>query len=1093
MACNCSFSSDNPVMLRELDIRRVINRNAMKCFTSSTDCFWSKSSDGTVYVPYTISSVFDNVQRSTILDAMKTFASETCVQFIPQTNEVDYVSIESDVGCYAYIGKIGGAQTVSLDVNGCVYNGVIQHELNHALGFVHEHTRSDRDLYVEIIWKYISENDVQNFEKQDTNNLGTPYDYSSVMHYSNYAFSNVTGMETIVPIPDRTVPIGQRQELSPIDIERINLLYNCYNITSTSTQVSLTGAFGTFSSPNFPLPYPNNVNYFYLIQIPTGQVQLQFNSFNILVTQGCSGDYIMVYDGSSKSAPVLLNKTCGSTPIPTLTGSSTSMLVQFVTDASATAPGFTASYSTCPIQIVLTGSSGTFNSPNYPSPYPKNVNYQYLIQIPSGEVYVDFNTINIQTTPGCSGAYIKAYDGPTKSSPVLLDKTCGNLSILSLLGSSNLLLIEFVTDASVPTQGFSASYSSYGSGPTQLLMTGALGSLNSPNYPENYPVNTNSLILIQIPSGQIRLQFNSFNIQSTPECSGDYIKVYDGSTKSSPVLLDKTCGARTIPTVTSSGSSMLVEFVTDATGTTPGFTASYTTISSGPTQVQLMSASGTFTSPKYPSPYPINTNYVYLIKIPIGQVLLQFNIFHIQSNPGCANDYIKIYDGSSKSSPVLLDKQCGRIQVAPIVSSANTMMVEFVTDASGSAPGFLASFSTGLLEKITITSAMTDFYSKACIQFIPWTNQKDYVSIEPQNGCWSSVGKVGGKQVVSLQRDTCLFKGVIQHELNHVLGFLHEQSRSDRDQYVRINWEYISPEYVSNFGKINTNNLGTPYDYSSVMHYSRDAFSNTTNEYTITPIPNPNVTIGQRIGLSSMDIQRINLLYKCNSCSTSMIEKSGNFSSANYPSQYPANSRCYFTIQLPADRVLLQFNSFSVQRSPGCTTDYVRLFDGSSRRSPVIMNNTCGSGPVIPIISSTSAMLVEFVTSAKGKGTGFTASYASVQCGGNMNSMSGTFATPNYPDVYPVNVICDWIIVVPAKKKIQLQISPFNVEFAPGCIYDYLVVFDGPSLNSPILNNKYCGIYSSLTLTSSRNVVVVQFYSDSSDVFPGFNATYTAI
>ncbi|XP_051778466.1 hatching enzyme 1.2-like [Erpetoichthys calabaricus] len=168
------------------------------------------------------------------------------------------------------------------------------------------------------------------------------------------------------------------------------------------------------------------------------------------------------------------------------------------------------------------------------------------------------------------------------------------------------------------------------------------------------------------------------------------------------------------------------------------------------------------------------------------------------------------------------------------------------------------------LDKITITGAMTDFYSKACIQFIPWTNQKDYVSIEPQNGCWSSVGKVGGKQVVSLQRDTCLFNGVIQHELNHVLGFLHEQSRSDRDQHVRIDWQYISPEYVNNFQKINTNNLGTPYDYTSVMHYPRDAFSNTTNEYTITPIPNPNVTIGQRIGLSSIDIQRINLLYQCN-------------------------------------------------------------------------------------------------------------------------------------------------------------------------------------------------------------------------------------
>ncbi|XP_051778468.1 hatching enzyme 1.2-like [Erpetoichthys calabaricus] len=340
-----AVNKGNLVMLRELDIRRVINRNAMKCFDSSTDCFWSKSSDGTVYVPYTISSAFNDVQRSTILDAMKTFASETCVQFIPQTNEVDYVSIESDVGCYAYIGKIGGAQTVSLDVNGCVYNGVIQHELNHALGFVHEHTRSDRDLYVEIIWEYISEDEVQNFEKQDTNNLGTPYDYSSVMHYSNYAFTNVSGMATIVPIPDPTVPIGQRQGLSPIDIERINLLYTC-NIISGPTQILLTGASGTFTSPNYPSPYPNNANYVYLIQIPSGQIRLQFNSFNIQSTPKCSGDYIKVYDGYTKSSPVLLDKTCGAGPIPTVTSSGSSLLVEFVTDAAGTAPGFTASYTT---------------------------------------------------------------------------------------------------------------------------------------------------------------------------------------------------------------------------------------------------------------------------------------------------------------------------------------------------------------------------------------------------------------------------------------------------------------------------------------------------------------------------------------------------------------------------------------------------------------------------------------------------------------------------------------------------------------------------------------------------------------------------
>lgn len=59
--------------------------------------------------------------------------------------------------------------------------------------------------------------------------------------------------------------------------------------------------------------------------------------------------------------------------------------------------------------------------------------------------------------------------------------------------------------------------------------------------------------------------------------------------------------------------------------------------------------------------------------------------------------------------------------------------------------------------------------------------------------CWSNYGRVGGGQTVSVMKGGCMWKGVIQHELEHALGFLHEHSRSDRDKHVKIMWEYISP------------------------------------------------------------------------------------------------------------------------------------------------------------------------------------------------------------------------------------------------------------------------------------------------------------
>lgn len=129
--------------------------------------------------------------------------------------------------------------------------------------------------------------------------------------------------------------------------------------------------------------------------------------------------------------------------------------------------------------------------------------------------------------------------------------------------------------------------------------------------------------------------------------------------------------------------------------------------------------------------------------------------------------------------------------------------------------------------------------------------------------CSSTVGRSGGKQQLSLSVDGCVSHGIIEHELIHSLGFHHEHTRSDRDQYTQINWQNIPQgqrmcvcergqisnsrsvlknnlfilslwklQYqwtlvcpctasAYNFQKKDTNNLNTPYDYNSIMHYGR--------------------------------------------------------------------------------------------------------------------------------------------------------------------------------------------------------------------------------------------------------------------------------
>ncbi|PRD23781.1 UNVERIFIED_CONTAM: hceb [Trichonephila clavipes] len=57
--------------------------------------------------------------------------------------------------------------------------------------------------------------------------------------------------------------------------------------------------------------------------------------------------------------------------------------------------------------------------------------------------------------------------------------------------------------------------------------------------------------------------------------------------------------------------------------------------------------------------------------------------------------------------------------------------------------------------------------------------------------CWSELGRVGGVQSLALESPACMKKGLIMHELMHALGFLHEQSRFDRDEYVKVVWSNI--------------------------------------------------------------------------------------------------------------------------------------------------------------------------------------------------------------------------------------------------------------------------------------------------------------
>ena len=156
-----------------------------------------------------------------------------------------------------------------------------------------------------------------------------------------------------------------------------------------------------------------------------------------------------------------------------------------------------------------------------------------------------------------------------------------------------------------------------------------------------------------------------------------------------------------------------------------------------------------------------------------------------------------------------------------------------------------------------VNDAIAHWHDRTGIRFVERTNEQNFVTFRPGEGCSSPVGMRGEQQFITLAPGCD--KGSTIHEIGHAVGLWHEQSREDRDRFIRILFENIEAGKEHNFDQHITDgdDVGR-YDFGSIMHYDEFAFSK-NDKPTIETLNGE--SIGQRSSLSDGDVQAVNFMY----------------------------------------------------------------------------------------------------------------------------------------------------------------------------------------------------------------------------------------
>ncbi|XP_043549251.1 neuropilin-2-like isoform X2 [Chiloscyllium plagiosum] len=229
--------------------------------------------------------------------------------------------------------------------------------------------------------------------------------------------------------------------------------------------------------------------------------------------------------------------------------------------------------------------------------------------------------------------------------------------------------------------------------------------------------------------------------------------------------------------------------------------------------------------------------------------------------------------------------------------------------------------------------------------------------------------------------------------------------------------------------------------------------------------------------------------------------EAGYITSPGYPQDYMAHQTCEWVIYAPENhqKILLNFNPHFELEKHDCRYDYIEIRDGDAE-SADLLGKHCGNIAPSSIISSGSSLYIKFVSDYAHQGAGFSLRYeiyrtGSDDCSKNFSAPSGTIESPSFPDKYPHNLYCTYIIQAPPRSEVILTMLTFDLEYDPlqiaptDCRYDRLDVWDGLPEVSPLIG-RYCGSKIPAVIRSDTGIMSLTFHTDMAVAKDGFSAVY---